>query len=155
MTALSNNYENISTILSLRSSDQGINLLYIVEIDDNGIVHHCFESENYFQALAVAAKVFSKLKTKQNVIGSFGVSIEASQGRGISYDVNTFTFDAFFENSDEFYQELINEFEYEKLYRKSNNVIFRKIVNKHKLNEYQEHRFLQRLKDFLNEKASS
>jgi hypothetical protein len=153
MTAL--NYENVSTVLSLRSSDQGVNLLYIVEIDEGGTIHHCFESENYFQALAVAAKVFSKLKTKQDIIGAFGVSIEASQGRGISYDVNTFTFDAFFENSDEFYKELVNEFEYNKLYHKSNNSIFRKIVNKNKLNEYQEHRFLQYLKDFLNEKASS
>lgn len=154
MTAL-NNYENVSTTLSLRSSDQGVNLIYIVEIEDNGTMYHCFESENYFQALAVAAKVFSKLKTKQNIIGSFGVLIEASQGRGVSYDINTFTFDAFFENSNEFYKELINEFEHSKLYRKSNNTIFRKIVNKHKLNEYQEHRFLQYLKDFLNEKTSS
>lgn len=136
------NIQKIATSLTLRSEERE-NLLYIVEIEENKKVHHCFSSENYFQALLVAKRIFSKLKTKQSEIGNFEVIVESQQGRGITYDVNEFSFDPGFVDSADFYSELCNEFETRRFKSKTdNNTLFRKIVQEQKLNEYQEQQFL-------------
>ena len=141
------NISKISTSLILRSEERENHLLYVVEIEENKKVHNCFSSENYFQALLVAKRIFSKLKTKQADIGDFEVIIEAQQGRGITYEINEFSFDSSFTNTDDFYKELCNEFETRKFVTKSNNnTLFIKIVQEQKLNEYQEQQFLAWIK---------
>lgn len=143
------NIHKISTSLILRSEERE-NLLYVVEIEENKRVHNCFSSENYFQALLVAKRIFSKLKTKQSEIGDFEVIVEAQQGRGITYDINEFSFNPDFTNTDDFYEELCNEFESRKFKSKlNNNTLFRKIVQEQKLNEYQEQQFLVWIKRLL------
>jgi hypothetical protein len=141
------NIHKISTSLILRSEERENHLLYIVEIEENKKVHLCLSSENYFQALLVAKRIFSKLKTKQDDIGDFEVIVEAQQGRGITYDVNEFSFDSNFANTDDFYKELCNEFETRKFVAKlDNNTLFRKMIQEQKLNEYQEQQFLAWIK---------
>lgn len=151
MTAVDIN-EILPISLVLRTEEEH-NLLYVVEIEDDDKTYRCYASENYDQALLVARKVFSKLKTKQQQIGDFAVMIESPQGRGISYDVNHFTCDPSFDDAEDFYEDLVNEFEYEQAIRRvDNNTLFREIVGKNKLNEYQEQRFLQYLKELRHEK---
>ena len=73
--------------------------------------------------------------------------IESHQGRGCSYEVNDFSFDASFDDTDQYYKELCNDFEHVKFKsRNNNNVAFRKVVKRHGLNEYQERKFLGYLK---------
>lgn len=147
MTALS--VHKVSTTLTLRSEEHA-HLLYVVEIENASKTYHCFSSENYFQALLVAKKIFSKFKTKED-IGDLAVMIEAQHGRGICYDVNQFSFDSDFENGDHFYKELCNEFEYRKFKDSmDNNTLFRKMASEMKLNEYQEQQFLYWLKKLDN-----
>ena len=138
----------IRTTLYLRSEPRE-NLLYIVEVEDDGDLHRYYESENYHQALLVAKRIFHKLKI--NTTEDFGVLIESQYGLGACYDINTFSFDASFSDSDDFYKDLCNDFEFRKLSSKqSKNVLFREMINERKLNEYQEQRFLQYLKRLGN-----
>ena len=104
-----------------------------------------YEGENYMSALIVARKVFSKIKTRTS---DFGVMLESPQGKGISYNLGIFEV-ADFEDSSVFYTDLVHDYESEKLHGKSNNEIFRSLVNKNKLNEYQEQRLLKKIKFYL------
>ena len=139
----------INTTLSLYSEEK-INLIYVVEIEEYKKKYRCFESENYNQALLVANKVFDRLKVRQDLIGDFSVIIESPLKRGISYDINQFTHNPNFADSEDFYKDLVNEFEHQKIVQKlDNNSLFRQFVDKNKLNEYQERKFLYHLKDLL------
>lgn len=136
---------SVTTTLVLRS-EQRRNLLYIVEIETKEQTFQTFTSENYYQALTVAQRVFNRLMTKKDQIGDFGVMIEGNQGRGASYDVSRFTFTGF-DDTDSYYKELCNDFEHVKFKsRNKNNLAFRKVVRQHGLNEYQEQKFLGYLK---------
>lgn len=140
-----------SLTLILRSTDKDVNLLYLVEIEAKEEIRLIASSENYIEALMIAKKVFNKLKEAEKLVGDFAVMIEAEYGRGVSYEINDFQFHPSFEDSDRFYQELCNEFEAMKLIdSKDLNKNFRIIVNKEKLNEYQELRFLNYLKKLGN-----
>lgn len=148
MTAVS---QWITTTLCLRS-EEDINLLYVVEVEEGDQVYRCFSTENYYQALVVAKRVFNKLKTRQN-IGDFGVLIEAPQGRGVTYDINAFSYEPDFNDSSKFYEELVNDLEYQLADENKNiNLLFREAVNRHRLNEYQEQKLLQKLKECRSEK---
>lgn len=128
--------------LQLRS-EPSINLTYHVEIVEDKQTIKLFSSENYFQALLIAKRIFNDLRSKYNQIGDVEVIIESLHGRGACYEINDFSFDASFEDTDNFYQELVSEFEIARLQNENNlNVVFRKLIDKHKLNEYQEQRFL-------------
>ena len=138
---------NVSTTLILYSKEEGDNLVYYVEIEEqNKERHNCFCSENYIQALTVAKRVYDKL-TGYN-IGDVGVMIEAHQGRGVTFDVNNFSFDSEFNDQEDFYKDIVSEFESFKVIDPlTSNELFRKLVRQHKLNEYQEQRFLQYIKE--------
>lgn len=135
--------ESPSTTLILRSTEEEKNLTYLVEIEEGKTTHTCYSTENYLQALIAAREVFSRLKEKNT---NLGVLLEAQHNRGASYAVNSFSFESDFQDTDSFYEDLCNEFETEKLKLDSPNEIFRKLVNREKLNEYQERRFLTRIK---------
>lgn len=152
MTAI-NSILQFNTTLSLRSGENGDNLIYLVEIETGSKTYNCFSSENYAQALLVAKKIFNKLKIKQEEIGNFAVSIETQQGRGVCFDINNFSFDPSFQDTLSFYKNLACEFEHIKFIKKvSSNVAFREVTNDNKLNEYQEQRFLMHLKKFKDDK---
>lgn len=134
--------------LQLRS-EPSINLTYYVEIIENNETFQLFSSENYFQALLIAKTIFNDLRTKRTT-GDIEVIIESLHGRGACYEINDFSFDASFEDTDNFYEELVSEFEMARLQQPDINIIFRKIVEKHKLNEYQEQRLLVRIRKISN-----
>lgn len=148
--------QEIITTLVLRSDWRAENIRYIVEIEDKKTIHHCFMSENYNQALLVARKIFEKLDDRKNDLGDFAIMVEHPQGKGISYDINAFPHSSSFDDTEAFYSDLANEFEHQKLVSNlDNNTLFRQFVNKNKLNEYQELRFLKLLKELWSEEKSS
>lgn len=131
-----------SITLVLRT-EEGVNLFYVVELEDKNETYQIYTSENYMSALIAARKVFSKIKTQSS---DFGVMLESPQGKGISYTLGSFEVGDF-EDSSVFYDELVNDFESAKLSNKSSNEIFRSLINKNKLNEYQEQRLLKKIKE--------
>ena len=136
--------ETLAKALVLRTIE-GVNLLYSVEFESNGTTDILYQSENYFQALTVAKKVFDKLKTKG--IHGLDVIIDSEYGRGCAYDHDQFSFDCTFRDNESFYVELCNDIEQLKFEKRiSNNEAFRKIVNREKLNEYQEQKLLKWIK---------
>ena len=131
-----------SLTLQLRSEPK-VNLVYNVEIIQGNNTTTLFTSENYYQALAVAKKVFNDLSKNSDQVGDIEVILESLHGRGVSYEINNFCADFGFEDDESFYQELVSEFEILKLKNPSKaNTIFRELVETHKLNEYQELRLL-------------
>jgi hypothetical protein len=147
LSAIEISSKEIETSLILRSEGSE-HISYVVEIEHKKEIHPCFNSENYLQSLIIAKKLFHRLKTKSS--SDFAVMIESEHGRGAIYEINEFGFDAAFMDKESFYEELCNEFEHSKLTLQDNNTLFRKMVNKNKLNEYQEQRFLYFLKKFGN-----
>jgi hypothetical protein len=132
-----------STTLVLRSTEEEKNLTYVVEIEEGKAQHVCYTSENYLQSLIAAREIFGRLRSTGTDVG---VLIEAQHNRGASYAVNDFNFESDFQDTDSFYKDLSNEFETEKSKEDLSNEIFRKLVNREKLNEYQERRFLAQIK---------
>lgn len=131
-----------SLTLQLRSEPK-INLIYHVEIIQGKESTCIFSSENYFQAAVVAKKIFNDLMLKFSHLGDIEVIVESLYGRGVSYEINNFNIDFGFQDSESFYQDLVSEFEILLLQDSTkSNIIFRDLVDKHKLNEYQEQRLL-------------
>jgi hypothetical protein len=131
-----------TTTLTLRSIEDGKNLTYVVEIEEGKYLHSCYSSENYLQALIAAREIFDRLRA---LSVDLGILIEAQYNRGASYAVNDFSFESQFEDADDFYSELCAEFELENI-SSTANTAFRKIVDREKLNEYQEQRLLASIK---------
>jgi hypothetical protein len=141
--------DEIGASLILRS-EEGVNLCYVVEIEEKGKTHKGLTSENYVEALVFAQRIFDKMRSFQDQIGNIAVMIEDHHGRGISYSVNEFTHNPSFVDTDDFYNDLVNEFESAKIKKnQSNNVLFRSLIEKYKLNEYQEQKFLKFIKKSL------
>ena len=64
---------------------------------------------------------------------NFGVLLESHQGRGIAYDINEFNANPAFDDTEDFYRDLVNEFESKQAVDGlDNNTLFRKMVNKNK-----------------------
>lgn len=140
--------QQISTVLQLRSDWSAENLRYAVEIETSKKTYQYFISENYNQALMVARKIFDKMIKNRKEIGDFGVMLEAAYGRGACYDINNFAHDNDFNDTREFYNHLVNEFNLRLASKNTNNnLVFRQIINENKLNEYQERMFLKYLKE--------
>lgn len=143
------NNKDLDVTLMLYSKDEGDNLIYNVEIEEkNNEKFFFFSSENYFQALVVAKRVFDKLSKWDDQFKDIGVMIEAHQGRGVSFDINNFTFDNDFDDQESFYKDLVSEYESVRVNDViNNNQVFRNLVRQHKLNEYQEQRLLNYIKE--------
>ena len=140
--------EKSSVTLHLKCVDDAENLTYVVEIVSKDGTFKCYNSENYNQALFVAKEVFSRLTKKQEgqLIGDIETIIEAEHGTGAAYDVNNFCPPSCSDDKESFYRNMFEEIETLKIKKCSLNEAFRKLVNKYKLNEYQEHRFLTYIK---------
>lgn len=141
--------DEIRTSLILRS-EEGVNLCYVVEIEEEGKIHKGLTSENYVEALVFARRIFDKLISFKDKVGNIAVMIEDHHGRGISYNVNEFIHNPNFVDTNDFYADIVNEFESAKIKTlESNNVIFRSLIEKYKLNEYQEQQLLKFIKKTL------
>lgn len=132
--------------LILRSIEEADNLCYLVEFESESYIKTFYKGENYNQALLIASHVNSWLR--QHLDTYFDLIIEQPQGQGVIYLHSAL--DSFPEVSDDmadFYSQLCDEFETKKLGKMHDlNLLFRDLVNKNKLNQYQEHRFLKELK---------
>ncbi len=132
--------------LVLRSIEEADNLCYLVEFESEGYAKTFYKGENYKQALLIASHVDSWLR--QHLDTYFDLMIEQPQGQGIVYLHSAL--DDFPEVTDDmsgFYEQLCDEFEAKKFSQIHDlNTLFRSLVNKHKLNQYQEHIFLKELK---------
>jgi hypothetical protein len=141
--------DEIGASLILRS-EEGVNLCYVVEIEEKGKTHKGLTSENYVEALVFAQRIFDKMMSFQDKIGNIAVMIEDHHGRGISYNVNEFIHNPNFVDTNDFYDDLVNEFESTKIKtQQTNNVLFRNLIEKYKLNEYQEQKLLKFIKKAL------
>lgn len=115
-----------------------------------GLLNKPFETENYNQALLVAKLLYEELEQRFSrlIVGSYIEQPHCTSCQGALYSESEFAMPNI--NTDSFYIELRNEF-IEGLDKKgfSNpNLIFRMIVSDHKLNLYQERKFLEYLKDY-------
>lgn len=130
--------------LVLRSYEEGENLCYVVEFEMPSSLKIFYKGENHNQAMFVAEKIYDWLR--DNTDEKFTMLIEAPNSKGISYLDSSDAFPAY-EINEEFYEDLCDEFSTAKLHHIHDlNALFRSIVNRFKLNQYQEHKFLKCLK---------
>jgi len=134
--------------INLEAKDDAKTLYYKVSVSDidgsivKGFTH---KTENYNEALIYAKTYFDELTRSNIVLASYIEQPGTITGQGALYTIGSFA--ATTPNEDEFYNSLSEEF-LEHCRRESNadvNVIFRKIVNRHKLNLYKESRLLKKL----------
>ena len=143
---MTNNTASESPILTLvLRTEEDRNLHYIVELEGSTI-NTFYRGENFNQATYIANNIFKWLKENQQ---KFAIYKEERNGTGASYflstDLTSFPCDS--TSDEDFLSEICEEFESEKIQNAQDiNKWFRNLVNKYKLNEYQEHTFLQQLK---------
>ena len=134
--------------INLEAKDDAKTLYYRVSVTDSqnrfvkGFTH---KTENYNEALIFANTYFDELSKSNIIVASYIEQPGTIAGQGAIYVIGSFATAA--PNEDEFYNSLSEEFL--EHYRRENNpninVIFRKIITKHKLNLYKESRFLVKL----------
>lgn len=134
--------------VNLQACDDSKTLYYKVSVTDEagedvrGFMH---KTENYNEALIFAQAFFDELSRASIVVASYIEQPGTLTGQGALYTIGSFA--ATQPNEDAFYNSLSEEF-LERCRRENNpdiNVIFRKIVTRHKLNLYKESRFLRKL----------
>ncbi len=132
----------------LQACDDTKTLYYKVSVIDNsdkkvkGFLH---KTENYNEALIYARVFFDQLSQSNIVVASYIEQPGRVVGQGALYSIGSFAAEA--PNEDGFYDSLSEEF-LERCRRENNpdvNLIFRKVVQKHKLNLYKEGKFLKKL----------
>lgn len=136
-------YLEPSLTLVLRT-EESVNLLYVVELEGT-TTRQFYAGENFNQARFVAAKLFDLLKTNNQ---EFVVYSEEENGSGVRYLLSSDLLEFPLNEEDEsYYMAICEEFESKKLASAQDiNGLFRGLVGHYKLNEYQEHRLLQKLK---------
>lgn len=140
--------QNPHYTIHLQACDDAKALYYKVSvIDDNDKVVKGFlhKTENYNEALIYARVFFDQLSQSNIVVASYIEQPGRVVGQGALYSIGSFATAA--PNEDGFYDSLSEEF-LERCRRENSpdiNVIFRKIVQKHKLNLYKEGKFLNKL----------
>ena len=131
--------------VNLEAKDDAKTLYYRVSVTDSqnryvkGFTH---KTENYNEALVFANVYFDELSRSNITVASYIEQPGTITGQGAQYVIGSFA--AASPNEDEFYNSLSEEF-LEHCRRENNpdiNIIFRKIITRHKLNLYKESRFL-------------
>jgi len=84
-------------------------------------------------------------KREAGVIGDVETLIEREHNSGIVQDINRFSYEMM-DNKEDFYYELWEQLCDLELANMGRNEGFRHIINKYKLNEFQERRFLNYIK---------
>jgi hypothetical protein len=134
--------------INLEAKDDAKTLYYRVSVSDtdgNIVKGFTHRTENYNEALIYAQTFFDELTKSNIVVASYIEQPGVITGQGALYAIGSFA--ATSPNEDEFYNSLSEEF-LEHCRREPNpdvNIIFRKIVNRHKLNLYKESRLLIKL----------
>lgn len=118
-----------------------------MELEDKDNIQIFYRGENYKQASFVARTIFNWLKI--NTSSEFDVFIENEMAQGVIYasalELEEFPGSA--TDIEDFYLTICDEFSSLKLANvRDINGLFRRLVNKYKLNEYQERNFLKKLK---------
>jgi hypothetical protein len=134
--------------VNLEAKDDAKTLYYRVSVTDNqgnivkGFTHR---TENYNEALIYANTYFDEISRSNIVVASYIEQPGTLTGQGALYTIGSFA--ATTPNEDEFYNSLSEEFleHCRREYNPDINVIFRRIVTRHKLNLYKESRFLNKL----------
>lgn len=134
--------------VNVRACDNAKTLYYVVSVTDvndkkvAGLLH---ETENYNEALVYAKVFFDEIAQSNVVVASYVEQPGILAGQGALYSIGSFAEAS--PNEDSLYNSLSEEF-VERCQREDDpdvNVIFRKVVTRHRLSLYKESKFLQRL----------
>lgn len=142
-----NEFASDTPILTLvLRTEEDRNLFYVVELEGSSI-NTFYRGENFNQAIYVANNIFKWLKENEQ---KFAIYKEERNGTGASYflssDLRSFPCESI--SDEDFLTTVCEEFESKKIENAQDiNGWFRSLVNKYKLNEYQEFIFLKQLKE--------
>ena len=134
--------------VNLEAKDDAKTLYYRVSVTDRenkfvkGFTH---KTENYNEAIIFAEIYFDELSKSTITVASYIEQPGTITGQGALYVIGSFAATA--PNEEAFYNSLSEEF-LEHCRRESNpdiNIVFRKIITRHKLNLYKESRLLAKL----------
>jgi hypothetical protein len=134
--------------VNLQACDDAKTLYYIVSVtnvEDKKVAGLLHKTENYNEALVYAKVFFDEISQSSAVVACYIEQPGILAGQGALYSIGSFA--EVTPNDNALYNSLSEEF-VERCQREENpdvNVIFRKVVTRHRLNLYRESRFLQRL----------
>lgn len=134
--------------VNVQACDNAKTLYYVVSVTDvndkkvAGLLH---ETENYNEALIYAKVFFDEIAQSNVVVASYVEQPGILAGQGALYSIGSFAEASPDEGA--LYNSLSEEF-VERCQREEDpdvNVIFRKVVTRHRLSLYRESKFLQKL----------
>ncbi len=140
--------KNPDYTVNLQARDNAKTLYYVVSVSDANnkkVAGFTHKTENYNEALIYAKVFFDEISQSDVVVASYVEQPGILAGQGALYSIGSFAEAT--PDDDALYNSLSEEF-VERCQRDEDpdvNVIFRKVVTRHRLNLYKESKFLQKL----------
>lgn len=140
--------KNPDYTVNLQACDDAKTLYYVVSVtdtDDKKVAGFTHKTENYNEALVYAKAFFDEISQSNVIVASYVEQPGILVGQGALYSIGSFAEGA--PDDDMIYNSLSEEF-VERCQREESpdvNVIFRKIITRHRLNLYKESKLLKRL----------